>query len=153
MVPINRLLIGPGPHTREGWKSLDANPAKGADFIAAIPPLPAEVKAVLWDEVEWIHGVGSLYPWDAAEVLAELHSVMVPDGKLILEQPDFWKAVERVEWLFGDPSLRDPLHMNRWCWSPQSLAAVLAEAGFIYMEVHPAQHHNPARDFRLEAYA
>lgn len=148
-----RLVIGPGHQSREGWMSVDADPARGADFLATIPPFPAAVKAIVWDEIEWIHGITSLYPWEAAIVLREAHDILAPGGKLVLEQPDFLKARERVEWLFGDPGFRNPLHMNRWSYSQDSLCDLLRESGFSLMTILPAQYHKLERDFRVEAYA
>lgn len=137
---------------RPGWKTLDASEGHGADFIARIPPLPEAVKTVKWDEIEWVHGITSLYPWDAVEVLKELRAVLVPGGKLILEQPDINKCTGVLS-IFGDPSLRDPLHMNHWGYTPESLMAILDEVGFSRITVLPAEHHHPERDFRVEAYA
>jgi hypothetical protein len=145
-------MLCAGLARREGWKTLDANPAYAPDYLASIPPLPDVVRAELWQEIEWIHGITSLYPWDAATLLEEIRAVLVPGGKLVLEQPDLAKA-DRTEWMFGDPSLRNPLHMNRWGYTPYSLAAALEQAGYPSIEILPAQHHLPARDFRIEAMA
>lgn len=141
-----------GGTIRPGWKTLDA---KGSvDYLATIPPLPAEVKAVRWDAIELIHGIASFYPWDADKLLREIRSVLSPDGVLVLEQPDFILALQqggRVEWLFGDPEPRDPLHMVKWSYTPESLSDLLWRCGFRRVEVKPAVHHIPARDFRIEA--
>lgn len=145
-------MLGAGRQRRDGWMTLDANPKVEADFTALIPPLPAAVQAIRWDEIEWIHGITSLYPWDAEILLKELHSVLEPGGKLILEQPHFYSAIENVEWLFGDPRFADPLHMNHWAYTPDTLAALLKSAGFSTIDLLSPLHHNPARDFRLEAY-
>jgi len=144
-------MIGAGPHRREGWKTLDGDPVRGGDFVAMIPPLPDGVKAIQWDEIEWIHGVTSLYPWDAEQVLRELLDVLRPEGKLVLEQPDYMKARDNVAHVFGDPDPQNPLIMNRWAYTPETLTALLQEVGFTRVEVLPARHHFPARDFRIEA--
>ena len=52
----NRLLLCAGIVRRAGWKTLDV---KGGDFTAEIPPLPPGVRAIVWDEIEWVHGIGS----------------------------------------------------------------------------------------------
>ena len=135
--------------------SIEADPSRGGDFIATIPPLPEAVKAIQWDEVEWIHGVGSVYPWEAIEVMAELHSIMEPGGLLVLEQPDARNCDPALhpEWAFGDPSLRQPLHMNKWIYTPAALLKILDGAGFKHARMLPAQHHVLHRDFRIEATA
>ena len=156
---MNRLMICAGPMRRPGWRTLDARLQHAPDFCAILPPLPDAVKVELWDEIEWIHGVTSLYPWEAEQVLREIREVLAPDGKLILEQPDARKAAQLAinagnpRWLFGDPTLREPLIMNRWAYTPESLIDVLKEAGFGRIAILPAQHHVPARDFRVEACA
>lgn len=152
MVP-QRLIIGVGIHKREGWQTLDADPELHPDFVAAVPPFPAEVNAVWWDEIEWIHGIGTLYPWDAVQALKEIHALLASGGKLILEQPNFDIAKDRIEWVFGDAEqFRNPLLMNRWGYTPKTLSDLLAHVGFSRIHVLPAQHHVPARDFRIEAY-
>lgn len=147
-----KLILCSGQTRREGWKTLDANPKNEPDFLAVIPPLPSEVKAVVWDEIELVHGITSFYPWEAETLLKELREVLSPGSKLVLEQPDLRKASHKVEWLFGDPSARNPLHMNRWAYDPESLLAALALAGFKRVDILTARHHEPARDFRAEAY-
>jgi len=149
---MNLLMLGSGIIRRDGWKTLDANPRCAPDFLATIPPLPAEVKAIEWDEIEWIHGITSLYPWDAENILREIHSILHPRGRLILEQPDFNHAQARAEWLFGDPAHREPFLMNRWTYTPQSLTDLLVKTGYAKNYILGAQHHVPARDFRIEAH-
>lgn len=134
---------------RTGWKTLDASRVYGADYIAAIPPLPEEVKAVQWEEIEWVHGITSLYPWQAREVLSEIKSILAPEGRLVLEQPDI-RLCSTPQWIFGDPSSTDPLHMNHWGYTPISLTWLLYATGFSRVSVLPAQHHFPERDFRIE---
>lgn len=148
----NRLIVGAGIQERAGWQCLDAVQRSHTTFVATIPPFPAAVKAVAWDEIEWIHGITSLFPWEVEQALIEIYQMLIPGGRLTLEQPDFRKAVERVEWLFGDPSLKDPLHMNRWAWTPDTLTELVEGIGFRQIDILPAQHHLPARDFRVEAY-
>jgi len=142
-------MLCAGTMRRPGWKTVDANERTKPDYLAWIPPLPEAVTSQKWDEVEWIHGITSVYPWEAERLLVEVKSILVPDGKLVLEQPDFSKA-DRLEWIFGDPRPHDPLHMNRWAYTPESLTMLLDRAGFSRIEVLPAKHHFPARDFRIE---
>lgn len=148
---MNRLMLCAGQFKREGWKTLDCKP--GHDFVATLPHIPKEVSRIQWDEIEWVHGITSLHPWDGASVLEELRRCINEDGgKLVLEQPDFTKAQSRVEWLFGDPLLKDADHMNKWAYTPESLTELLYRTGFSRVDILPAQHHLPSRDFRAEAY-
>lgn len=146
-------MLCAGIHRRQGWFILDADPANNPDILASIPPLPEFVLQTQWDEIEWIHGISSLYPWDALAVLKQLRHVMSPEGVLILEQPHFNKLIqsERVSWFFGDPGPRNPLIMNRWAYTSFTLGAMLQEAGFTRWQPMEAQYHVPSRDFRIEA--
>lgn len=144
---MNRLLLCAGITRREGWKTLDCKP--GHDFAATLPHIPREVSSIQWDEIEWVHGITSFFPWDGEAILAECRSMLADGGKLVLEQPDFNRAKERVEWVFGEG---EPFQRNRWAYTPETLTAALNKAGFCRVDVLPAQHHLPARDFRVEAY-
>ena len=152
---MNRLSIMAGiTGRREGWKTLDCK--TGADYVALVPPLPWQIRDQDWDEIELIHGIGQLYPWDAETLLKEIRAILKPDGVLILEQPNMGFLLvgavgAPLEWIYGDPSLKDPLHMVKWGYSPQSLSALLSFCGFTRQELKPALHHIPARDFRIEA--
>jgi hypothetical protein len=153
-----RLLLCAGSEKRAGWVTHDGRPESGADIVGTIPPLPEAIRAVEWLEIEWIHGVGTFYPWIAREILAELYGVLVPGGRLVLEQPDILKAAQMVlndnqlTWcLFGDPSHQDPAMMNAWAYTPSNLSDILLELGFRCVEILPALHHNGSRDFRIEA--
>ena len=155
---MNRLILCSGHTGQPGWLTLDRNPECQPDILAAIPPLPAAVWARKWDEIEWIHGVGSLDPWQAHHVLAELHDVLAPEGKLVLEQPDLRRAAEAILrddslawWMFGDPSHHDTGMMNRWAYTPETLKSALIGAGFTNIALLPAKYHSPSRDFRMEA--
>jgi len=54
--------------------------------------------------------------------------------------------------LYGDPSWRDPLMMHKWLYTPQSLAELLHEAGFVNIKQVPAQFKmREPRDMRLVA--
>lgn len=146
---MNGLQLCAGATRRPGWKTLDAGEA---DYVATLPPLPTEVREIQWDEIEWVHGISSFYPWEGSEILEEIRGVLAPGGRLTLEQPDIRKC-SGVAGIFGDPLPRDPLHMNRWGYTPDSLTELLKEAGFTKITVFPAQHHLAWRDFRIEAYA
>ena len=63
---MNRLML-----------TLDSNPAHDPIILATIPPLPAEIHAVKWDEIELIHGIASFYPWEARQLLIQISEVLV----------------------------------------------------------------------------
>jgi hypothetical protein len=150
---MKRLLLMSGIHHPEGWTTLDANPANKPDILATIPPLPPNkvFQYAKWDHIEWIHGITSLYPWAAETVLKEICYSLSRRGLLVLEQPNYLMCTTNLQWVFGDPEPCDPLHMNKWAYTPRQLKELVTFCGFTRVEILPAQHHNPARDFRLEA--
>lgn len=145
----NRLMLCAGIFRRPGWKTLDI---KGGDYQAEIPPLPKELYEVGWDAVEWIHGIGSFYPWQGERLLLEIRSILVVGGVLILEQPHFEKTKSRVEWVYGDPTFEDPYHMMKWAYTPDTLGDLLEKTGYHSIQRLPAEYHVPDRDFRMVAY-
>jgi hypothetical protein len=156
---MKRLILCAGKVRRPGWMTLDYDPQCKPDFLAAIPPLPFEVRATWWDAIEWVHGIGTFYPWEGEQLLGEIRECLTKDGVLTLEQPNLEEVArgilmreEYVWWMFGDPSLQQSGMMNRWAYSPNSLVALLRKAGFSRIAVMPAQYHGALqRDFRVEA--
>lgn len=144
-----RLLLCSGSMIREGWKTLDA--AGDVDFLCSIPPLPPLEESL--DEAELIHGIASFQPWEAKQLLEDVYSALNPGGKLTLEQPDLRVVcgIGRPQWIWGDPVPQNPMHMNKWGYTPCSLSALLQDVGFTRIRVLPAQYHIPERDFRIEA--
>jgi predicted SAM-dependent methyltransferase len=154
-----KLMLCAGATRRQGWMTLDVGAPFRADYQIKIPPLPESVKQIEWEEIELIHGITSFYPWEAKFLLQEIYAVLAPNGKLVLEQPDLHYVTDAiasgagsVEWLFGDPQFQNPWHMNKWAYSPQTLTALLESVGFKHVARLQAQHHNPIRDFRMEAW-
>ena len=164
----NKLMIGAGKSRRSGWTTLDADPRSKADIIATVPPLPDQVKAKRWDEIEMIHVIEHFYIWEARQLLCEIRAVLAPGGKLIVEAPNILYAARVLcglekpprgalgqmdMWpLYGDPRHRNPLFGHRWGYSPDSLRSELVAAGFDAdaIAVKRAKHHVPLRDFRVE---
>ena len=122
-----------------------------------------------WSTIEMIHVIEHFFPWDALDVLRQVHQCLSPGGLLILEQPDISFAARVLlglqtpipntmpgqcdMWaLYGDPRSCNPLYCHRWGYTPQTLSERLVSAGFreSAIQVLPARHHLPARDFRIE---
>ena len=155
---LNFLLLCAGPIKRAGWVTLDANPEFKPDILASIPPLPKEVTGTRWHTILWSHGIGSLYPWQAEEILPQLRAALADEGVLVLEQPNARAAAGRILedpadmwWMFGRSYKHDALNMNHWAYTPETLAGALRGAGFTRIEALPAKGGLPERDFRMEA--
>ena len=120
------------------------------------------------DEILAVHVVEHFWRWEVNSVLIEWLRVLKPGGKIILECPNLITACEeflkntninsgpgregqRSMWVFyGDPRWKDPLMVHRWGYTPNSLAQVLHEAGFVEMKQEPAQFKlREPRDMRI----
>jgi len=120
------------------------------------------------DEVLSVHVVEHFWRWEAADVLREWVRVLKPGAPLVLECPDLASACQsfladpvqgsradaagqRTMWVFyGDPQWQDPLMVHRWGYTPQSLAALMAEAGLVDVRQEPAQFKlREPRDMRI----
>ena len=96
--------------------------------------------------------------------------LLKPGGKLILECPNLLYACQMIVenpamrsqadkagqmsmWpLYGDPSWKDPLMCHKWAYTPESLMAVLDEAGYQQAKQEPAQFKlREPRDMRITA--
>ena len=54
--------------------------------------------------------------------------------------------------LYGDPSWKDPLMCHKWAYTPDSLAQVVTQAGFVNARQEPAQFKlKEPRDMRIVA--
>lgn len=166
---MNNLLLGSGEWHWEGWTSIDADPASGADYICTLPPLPESVLAQCWDQILAAHFIEHLYQWEAEELLRQCYECLSPGGTLTLEQPNIEYCARvllgQVEappgepgqhsmWgFYGSPKERNPLYGHHWGYSPKTLAQVLTRVGFSpsKLTVKPGHYHSPVRDFIIEA--
>lgn len=166
---MNQLLLGSGQWHWDGWVTVDGSAESGADYVAMVPPLPGEVTAQQWDTIMAIHFIEHLPPWKAEELLRECFAILAPGGKLILEAPNILYCARVLigeiqppegsapgqfsYWgLYGDNTHRDELMLHRWGYSPPMLEQLLRETGeWTDIQRCPAQFHEQARDFRMEA--
>ena len=169
-IALVKLNLGCGDKILAGYVNVDvadSRAGKRPDVLCDLHALtPFEDSAA--DEILAVHVVEHFWRWEVADVLREWARVLKPGGLMILECPNLKSACEaflanpelhagagqegqRTMWVFyGDPAWRDPLMVHRWGYTPQSLAALLAEAGLVNIRQEPAQFKlREPRDMRM----
>jgi SAM-dependent methyltransferase len=120
------------------------------------------------DEILAVHVVEHFWRWEIVDVLREWVRTLRPGGQMIVECPNLLEACralledpvngaqpgpegQRTMWVFyGDPAWRDPLMCHRWNYTPQSLQALMEEAGLVRVRQEPAQFKlREPRDMRI----
>jgi len=167
---LRRLNLGCGDKILEGYVNVDVAPSRAGrspDVLCDLHKLePFEADSC--DEVMAIHVVEHFYRWEVIDVLREWLRVLKPGGRMILECPNLLTACQtllsnpqaaagpgpegqRSMWvLYGDPAWRDPLMCHRWNYTPDSLRAVMEEAGLVNVHQAPAQFKlREPRDMRI----
>lgn len=165
-----RLNLGCGDKILEGYVNVDVAASRAGrrpDVLCDLRKLePFETDSC--DEVMAIHVVEHFYRWEVIDVLREWLRVLKPGGRMILECPNLLTACQMVlanpqaaagpgpegqrsMWvLYGDPAWRDPLMCHRWNYTPDSLGAVMQEAGLVNVRQEPAQFKlREPRDMRV----
>jgi len=167
-----KLNLGCGDKILPGYVNVDVAESRAGerpDVLCDLHRLtPFEDDSV--DEILSVHVVEHFWRWEVADVLKEWIRVLKPGGLMILECPNLKSACEafladpqlhagpgpegqRTMWVFyGDPSWRDPLMVHRWGYTPQSLAALMADVGLVNIRQEPAQFKlREPRDMRMVA--
>lgn len=165
-----KLNLGCGDKILTGYVNVDVAPnraGKSPDVLCDLHDLePFDSDAV--DEVLAVHVVEHFWRWEVVDILREWVRVLRPGGRMVLECPNLLTACEeflrnpvagsgpgqegqRTMWVFyGDPGWKDPLMCHRWNYTPQSLGAIMAEAGLVDIRQEPAQFKlREPRDMRM----
>ncbi len=115
------------------------------------------------DYLQAMHAIEHVHEWEAPHLLAEFMRLLRSGGTLVLELPNVEAAARNLlageppnMWsfpLYGDGSHKDPYMCHKFGYTPKTLKALVAEAGFIDIRLMAPQTHGPRpnRDMRLEA--
>jgi SAM-dependent methyltransferase len=165
-----RLNLGCGDKILPGYVNVDVVEARAGmrpDIVCDLHDL-APFDDASADEILSVHVVEHFWRWEVLDVLREWVRVLRPGGRLVLECPNLASACaafledpstlaradeagQRTMWVFyGDPRWRDPLMVHRWGYTPESLCALLEEAGLRDVRQEPAQFKlREPRDMRI----
>jgi hypothetical protein len=136
-----KLNIGAGHEKMEGWKSLDINPASGADFIDDMTELTTIADGSC-DEILSCHSLEHLYHFQVYPTLYLWMMKLRRGGKITLYLPDprkFWMLFLRGEMevhrllavTYGVQTEINPWEVHKTCFWPETLRQLMGEIGFI----------------------
>lgn len=161
-----KLNVGAGKRRIPGYTGVDAVQREGADIVAPADNIPLADGCAT--EILAIHLIEHLYAWQVPGLLKEWYRLLSPGGRLVLELPDLKKCAKNLLsprpektpgqlsmfGIYGDHTLKDPWMMHKAGWWFESLAPVVAAAGFVEICECQTVYHpvgRGIRDFRLEA--
>jgi glycosyltransferase involved in cell wall biosynthesis len=168
--PGIKLNLGCGDKILAGYVNVDVAPSRAGkqpDVLCDLRKLEPFASGTI-EEVLAVHVVEHFWRWEVVDILKEWARVLQSGGRMVLECPNLLTACEeflrnsesgsgpgpegqRTMWVFyGDPAWKDPLMCHRWNYTPQSLGAVMAEAGLVNIRQEPAQFKlREPRDMRM----
>ena len=155
--PIHlKLHLGCGWKYFAGYINVDLRITDATDIICDIAALPWQDNSV--DVIESYHVIEHISHTEIKKTLREWHRVLSPNGKLILECPDFDRAVqeylggneERLLNIFGRQRFDGDTHL--YGYNTQRLTKLLAEIGFTNICLKPPQSSQSLDEpsFRVE---
>lgn len=176
-----KLNIGAGNKplpSSDGWINIDLHIDDAYkndpdyDFIVTDATTLEDIELGSVSEILASHIIEHIHPSKVMKTLLRWRGVLVPGGKLALEQPDIIKCCINVLqmhtsqdsklvmnnglWgLYGNSSTEGDGMAHQWGYSPVSLRALLEECGYVQVEEAEPQVKPwgaRIRDFRLEAY-
>ena len=166
-----KLNLGCGRKLLEGYVNVDmtwdGDHPERPDVICDIRDLRPKFKDEVADEILALHCIEHVHSWEALPMLKDWHRVMKPGGKLIIECPDLFKCAvnflqivttghsmlsERLGILgmYGEQDGR-PTMAHKWGYWPESLIALVTQAGFVNARSEVPQTHFKERDMRVVA--
>jgi predicted SAM-dependent methyltransferase len=152
-----KLHLGCGNTRHEGYVNIDWRKTGATDLVCDIRKLPYPDHSV--ELIETYHVIEHLPRHDLPVALGEWQRVLLPGGKLIIECPDFDKAVReyvegnegRIDNIFGLQRFPGDAHM--FGYNLERLKALLTDAGFTDIKgAEPTDYHkNEEPCMRVEA--
>jgi len=151
-----KLHLGCGDRHFEGYVNIDLRKTRATDLVCDIIKLPYPNDSSEFLEI--YHVVEHIPRHDLPKALREWHRILMDKGKLIIECPDFDKAVKeyiegnekRIDNIFGLQRFNGDAHY--YGYNFKSLAKLLREAGFRDIQNKEPQdpHSKEEPCFRIE---
>jgi len=142
-----KLHLGCGNRRLEGYINIDFRKTPATDLVHDLSkdlPYPDE----LIERIECYHLIEHLSREGAARLMRECHRALIPEGKMIIECPDFDQAVkeylagdeERLVNIFGLRRFTGDAH--QWGYNPKKLKGLLEITGFRNVEIKKAMDYH-----------
>ena len=151
-----KLHLGCGGRHFTGYENIDIRKTRTTDLVCNIKKLPYPNNSVAL--IETYHTIEHLPRHDFPRALREWQRVLIPNGKLIIECPDFDKTVQeylvgaenRLNNIFGLQRFAGDTHL--FGYNFKRLKILLEQAGFSRIMETPPQdsHTNKEPCLRIE---
>lgn len=145
-----RLHLGCGDRRLQGYVNVDIRKTTAVDVVGAAECLPYPDGAV--DRIESYHLVEHLPRHALPPMLREWYRVLRPGGRVVIECPDFDRAVAeylegnegRLDSIFGLQRHAGDAHL--FGYNVDRLGRLLAAAGFAEIAAPPARDYHSASE-------
>ena len=151
------MHLGCGYYRLPGFINIDLRNTPAVDVICDVTRLPYKNSTI--NEIKSFHVIEHLPRLKAEQVLTYWYGLLKPDGLLVLECPDFDRAVteylngadDRLGNIFGLQRFPNDYHL--WGWNDKRLSEMLKSIGFVSVEFCVAQDYHTKDEpcIRLEA--
>lgn len=153
-----KLHLGCGRQRKEGFINIDYNKTRATDYVLDVLNLPFPPNSV--EQIENYHLIEHISIKDIRRVLKSWQEILKPEGKLIMEFPDFDKNVEaylagheeRLNNVFG--AQRFPGDVHLWGWNYERMKSELEKQDFVKIRQEKPQDYHAKEEpcIRIVAY-
>jgi len=149
-----KLHLGCGKIKLPCFVNIDHRHTRATDFVCSVIKLPYLSDSV--DRIESYHLIEHISHTKVRAMLREWHRVLKPDGQLVIECPDFDKAIERYQAgeeqrlmaIFGLHRFPGDVHL--FGYNFVRLKRLLEECGFGSVTQHTTQDYHGPDGIRAE---
>jgi len=151
-----KLHLGCGKIKLPGFVNIDHRHTRATDFVCSVTKLPHLSNSV--DVIESYHMIEHISHTKVRAMLQEWRRVLKPNGQLVIECPDFDRAIERYQAgeeqrlmaIFGLHRFPGDVHL--FGYNFVRLKRLLEECGFESVTRHKTQDYHGPDGIRAECY-